>query len=105
MKPLIPEEIALQPRQLYGCLVQTDRDITTNSGSQVDLSFEVELDTDHQCGSLQVAVLVGCSFEETACPGFVSQGWVVYLGESYQLAVTDCQSWVGEEVLMFLRRL
>lgn len=47
-------------------LVQTNGNVTTNSGCQMHLSLEVKFDTNHQCGGLQIAVLIGCSFEETA---------------------------------------
>lgn len=47
--------------------VQADGDVTPDSGGQVDLGLQVQLETDHQCRGLQISGFVGGPFEETAC--------------------------------------
>lgn len=50
--------------QVHQLLVQTDADITPDSGSQMDLSFQVELDADEESRGLLVAVLIGGASEQ-----------------------------------------
>lgn len=48
-------------------LIKTHEDVTPNTGREMDFSFQVELDTDGQCGSLQVAIVIDGTLEEVAC--------------------------------------
>lgn len=35
----------------------------------MNLGLEVQLETDHQCSGLEIAVLVCCSLEQATCKG------------------------------------
>jgi len=48
-------------------LIKTHEDVTPNTGREMNLSLQVELDTDGQRGSLQVAVVVDGALEEVTC--------------------------------------
>lgn len=57
-------------------LVKTDQDVTTDACRQVNLSLQVELDTDRQGGGLQVTLIVDGTLEEVAYEGqVVSMAW------------------------------
>lgn len=49
------------------CLIETNKDVTPNTGREMDFSLQVELDTDGQRGSLQVTVVIDRTLEEVAC--------------------------------------
>lgn len=48
-------------------LIKTNEDVTSNTGREMDFSFQVKLDTNSQGGSLQVAVVVDRALEQVAC--------------------------------------
>jgi hypothetical protein len=48
-------------------LIKTHEDVTPNTSREMNFSLQVELDTDGQCGSLQVAVVVDGTLEEVTC--------------------------------------
>lgn len=54
-------------------LIKTNEDVTPDAGREVDLSLEVELDTDGQRRGLEVAVVVDGTLEEVTCVNSVSQ--------------------------------
>jgi hypothetical protein len=56
-------------------LVETDDDITLDSGSQVDLGLEVELDAQEEGGVAEGAVILGGALDELAC--WLGQYWSV----------------------------
>lgn len=47
-------------------LIKTHEDVTSNTGREMNFSFQVELDTDGQCCSLQVAIVIDGTLEEVA---------------------------------------
>lgn len=48
-------------------LIKTNEDVTPNTGREMNFSFQVELDTNSQSGTLQVAVVVDGALEQVAC--------------------------------------
>lgn len=48
-------------------LIETHENVTPNTGREMNFSFQVELDTDGQCCSLQVAIVVDGTLEEVTC--------------------------------------
>jgi hypothetical protein len=48
-------------------LVKTNNDITLDTGSQVDLGLEVELDAQKEGGVTERAVILGGTLDELAC--------------------------------------
>lgn len=48
-------------------LIKTHEDVTPDAGREMDLSLQVELDTDGQRGSLEVAIVVDGALEEVTC--------------------------------------
>ena len=51
----------------YLHLIQTNTDVTPDSGSQVHLRFKVQLDTDQKGSALLVALVIGRTPQELAC--------------------------------------
>lgn len=51
-------------KAIVNSLIKTHEDVTPNTGREMNFSLQVELDTDGQCGSLQVAVVVDGTLEE-----------------------------------------
>lgn len=49
---------------IHPCLVKTDDDVTLDAGSQMNLCFEVELDTHEEGSGLLSTVLVCGTLEE-----------------------------------------
>ncbi|CAG9982037.1 unnamed protein product [Clonostachys byssicola] len=47
-------------------LVKTNNDITLDTGSQVDLGLEVELDAEQKSGILELAIVVGSALDDLA---------------------------------------
>lgn len=47
-------------------LVQANDNITADARRQVHLGLEIELDTDHEAGALELALIVSCALEERA---------------------------------------
>lgn len=48
-------------------LIKTNKDVTPNTGREMDFSFQVELDTNSQSGTLQVTVVVDGALEQVTC--------------------------------------
>lgn len=51
------------------CLVKADEDVTADAGGEVDFGLKVKLDSDHEGGSLEVALVVDGTTEEVAYIG------------------------------------
>lgn len=49
------------------CLIKTNEDVTPDTGREMDLSLQIQLDTDGQCSTLQVAIVVDRALEKIAC--------------------------------------
>lgn len=47
-------------------LIQTHEDVTPDTGREMNFSFQVELDTNGQCCSLQVTIVIDGSLKEVA---------------------------------------
>jgi hypothetical protein len=48
-------------------LVETNNDVTLDTGSQVDLGLQVELDTEEESGVTEGAVILGGTLDDLAC--------------------------------------
>lgn len=48
-------------------LIKTNKDVTPNTGREMNFSFQIELDTNSQSGTLQVAVVVDGALEQITC--------------------------------------
>jgi hypothetical protein len=83
-------------RSQYHRLVETDADVTLDTGSQVNLSLEVELDTDEQSSGLLSTVLVGRALEELTCI-IVSKRIRGSDWDAYQRAGRDRWRWAEEQ--------
>lgn len=55
------------PGGVFSRLVQANADVTTDAGSEVDLSLEIELDTDQEGGLGVLALIVDGAAQELAC--------------------------------------
>ena len=55
------------PEYNHRYLIQANANITPDSGSQVDLCFKVQLDTDQKGSALLVALVIGRTPQELAC--------------------------------------
>lgn len=78
-------------------LVQTNADVTLDAGSKMDLSLQVELDTDEESGSLLLALVVSGTLQELTCEGLViAKTWkIAVLAVTYQRAEQDQWRWEG----------
>lgn len=54
-------------RAIVTSLIKTNKDVTPNTGREMNFSFQVELNTNSQSGTLQVAVVVDGALEQVTC--------------------------------------
>lgn len=59
---------------MLSCLVETDADVTLDTGSKMDLSFQVELDANEKSSSLLLAGIISGTPQELACK-VVNKDW------------------------------
>lgn len=80
------------------CLVKTDTDVTLDAGSEVNLSLQVELDTNEESSRLELSVVVSGAPQELAYEK-VSKWveWILYEAiVTYQRAERDRWRWAEE---------
>lgn len=68
-----PTATTMTLKATVASLIKTHEDVTPNTGREMNLSFQVELDTDGQRCSLQVAVVIDGALEEVACMDMCQQ--------------------------------
>lgn len=48
------------------CSVKPNDDVTTDPGGEVDLSLKIKLDTDHEGGVLEIAIVVDGALKQVS---------------------------------------